>query len=199
MPVGAFLFRRSLHSLFALVGADRPRLLPGAADRQPGRPLSCRSTPRWRPGPEFAARHGSRPAAHRAVRQLPRRAWPSSISASRSARTRPALDVVLEAMPMTLALAAVTMTLAIVRLHPRGLARRLASGRGLRPDRQHRLAGRRQRPRLLARDQRHPALRGHAGLAADLGHGRARHLDHADRRPRRSGRSASWSRWCATR
>ena len=97
-------------------------------------------------------------------------------------KDRPAIEVVLEAFPTTLALAVAAMPVAIVSRARGRRARRLPAGRRVRPGRQRRLAGRRQRARLLARDHRHPSVRGHAGLAADIGHRHRLALAHAGRR-----------------
>ena len=132
--MGAFLFRRSLHSLFAmaalivlvffmarLTGSPADLFLPIDAT------LEARA--------EFAARHGlDRPVLEQFGSFL---AGLAQFDLGQSIRkARPALEVVLEAMPVTLALAAVTMTLAITGAilvgsfaawHPGGVFDRIAS------------------------------------------------------------------------
>jgi peptide/nickel transport system permease protein len=110
--VGAFLFRRSLHSLFALAALIvlvffMARLTGSPADLF----LPIDATLEARA--EFAARHGlDRPVLEQFGSFL---AGLAQLDLGQSIRkARPALEVVLEAMPVTLALAAVTMTLAIV-------------------------------------------------------------------------------------
>ena len=114
-------------------------------------------------------------------------------------KSRPAIEVVLEAMPTTLKLAGITMGLALALAIVVGSLAAYRPGGAVRPRRLGALAARRQRARLLDRDQRHHPVRGDAGLAADLGHGPADLLDHADRRAAACGRSACSSRWCAAR
>jgi peptide/nickel transport system permease protein len=132
--VGAFLFRRSLHSLFALAALIvlvffMARLTGSPADLF----LPIDATLEARA--EFAARHGlDRPVIEQFGSFL---AGLAQLDLGQSIRkARPALDVVLEAMPVTLALAAVTMTLAIVgsilvgsfaAWHPGGVFDRIAS------------------------------------------------------------------------
>jgi peptide/nickel transport system permease protein len=132
--VGAFLFRRSLHSLFALAALIvlvffMARLTGSPADLF----LPIDATLEARA--EFAARHGlDRPVIEQFGSFL---AGLAQLDLGQSIRkARPALDVVLEAMPVTLALAAVTMTLAIVgsilvgsfaAWHPGGVFDRVAS------------------------------------------------------------------------
>ncbi len=132
--MGAYLFRRSLHSLFAmaalivlvffmarLTGSPADLFLPIDAT------LEARA--------EFAARHGlDRPVLEQFGSFL---AGLAQFDLGQSIRkARPALEVVLEAMPVTLALAAVTMTLAILgsilvgsfaAWHPGGVFDRIAS------------------------------------------------------------------------
>ncbi len=132
--MGAFLFRRSLHSLFALAALIvlvffMARLTGSPADLF----LPIDATLEARA--EFAARHGlDRPVIEQFGSFL---AGLAQLDLGQSIRkARPALDVVLEAMPVTLALAAVTMTLAIVgsilvgsfaAWHPGGVFDRIAS------------------------------------------------------------------------
>jgi peptide/nickel transport system permease protein len=132
--VGAFLFRRSLHSLFALAALIvlvffMARLTGSPADLF----LPIDATLEARA--EFAARHGlDRPVIEQFGSFV---AGLAQLDLGQSIRkARPALDVVLEAMPVTLALAAVTMTLAIVgsilvgsfaAWHPGGVFDRIAS------------------------------------------------------------------------
>jgi peptide/nickel transport system permease protein len=132
--VGAFLFRRSLHSLFALAALIvlvffMARLTGSPADLF----LPIDATLEARA--EFAARHSlDRPVLEQFGSFL---AGLAQLDLGQSIRkARPALEVVLEAMPVTLALAAVTMTLAIVgsilvgsfaAWHPGGVFDRVAS------------------------------------------------------------------------
>ena len=160
--------------------AHHARVLPGAPDRQSRRPLSAdRRHAGGAPGVQPEVR--LRPAAGRAVRHLrgraqharPRPFDPQGPAGDRG-RARGLPDH---------AGARGRGHAGRDRLRPGGRrARRLPAGRSVRPGRQRRLAGRRQRARLLARDHRHPAVRGHAGLAADLGHRHRLALAHAGRR-----------------
>ena len=97
-------------------------------------------------------------------------------------KARPALDVVLEAFPWTLMLAAITMALVTSLGHRHRLARRLQGRRLLRPALLDPLADRRQRAGLLDGDRRHLLLLRQPRLAADLGHRHRLALDPADRR-----------------
>ena len=130
---------------------------------------------------EFAEKHGFNDPLLEQFGRFLARSRPLRSRATRSARRGRRSRSCSRRFRRRSKLAAITMTAAL-GLAVRGRrARGLPAGRRVRPDRERDLAGRRQRARLLGRDHRHPAVRGDARLAADLGHRHALALDPADR------------------
>ena len=166
--MGQYLTRRSLHSLVSLLGLIVLVFFLARLTGDPTNlylPLDASLEARA----EFAEKHGFTDPLlvqfGRFLGDLAQFDFGESIS-----KARPALEVVLEAFPTTLKLAGLTMVMARGAGRRGRLARGVPAGRRVRSHRERDLARRRQRPRLLDRDHRHPAVRGDARLAADLGH-----------------------------
>ena len=93
--------------------------------------------------------------------------------------SRPAIDVVLQAFPTTLMLAAVTLPIILAVAIVTGSLAAVRPGGLFDRCRQHHLADRRQHAQLLGGDRRRHPLRRDARLAADFGHRHAAALGAA--------------------